>query len=195
MVSDQSNIPFITVVSGFPRSGTSMMMQMLQAGGMPLLTDSQRTADEDNPRGYLELEAVKNTRQDASWITRAPGHAVKVIHFLLPSLPPAAQPYRVVMMRRPLAEVLRSQATMLERSGKTPPPPAGIGQVFTQQMQAAEAAITSRTDMSVCEVDYAQSITDPVQAARAVARFLPEADLDVSAMAGCIDPRLYRQRM
>jgi hypothetical protein len=90
----------ITVVSGLPRSGTSLMMQMLAAGGVPILTDAQRAPDEDNPRGYFELQAVKHTTQDASWLRDAPGKAVKIIHVLLKDLS-AAQSYQVIFMRRP----------------------------------------------------------------------------------------------
>ena len=108
---------FVTVVSGLPRSGTSLMMQMLAAGGVELLIDQIRRADADNPRGYFELEAVKRTRQDASWLDDAAGKAVKVIHLLLRDLPDDRE-YRVVMMSRDLDEVLASQQAMLARSGK-----------------------------------------------------------------------------
>src|SRR5687768_12382196 len=97
----------ITVVSGLPRSGTSMMMRALQAGGLPVLADGLRAADEDNPHGYFELEQVKRTVADPSWIAQARGHAVKVIARLLPDLPPG-QHYKVLFMRRDLDEVLRS---------------------------------------------------------------------------------------
>src|SRR5688572_8703668 len=107
----------ITVVSGLPRSGTSLMMQMLQAGGMPVLTDGERSADESNPRGYLELEAVKRTRSDAGWIAEAVGKAVKVIHLQLRDLPSSHQ-YRVIFMRRDLNEVVASQQSMLDRIGR-----------------------------------------------------------------------------
>src|SRR5256885_1317813 len=96
--------PPVTVVSGLPRSGTSMMMRMIAAGGIAPLSDHSREADEDNPLGYLELEAVKATRRDPSWLSRAPGRVVKVIHLLLKDLPPGYA-YRVILMRRDLDEV------------------------------------------------------------------------------------------
>src|SRR5438046_6429896 len=108
---------YITVVSGLPRSGTSLMMQMLRAGGMPVRTDGFRKADEDNPRGYLEYEPVKRTREDSSWVSDAVGKAVKVVYLLLRDLPDGFD-YRVILMRRSLREVLASQSAMLMRSGR-----------------------------------------------------------------------------
>ena len=111
------NAKWITVVSGLPRSGTSMMMRMLSAGGMPILADDTRPADEDNPFGYYELEAAKGLRNDRRWLQDAVGKAVKVVHLLLPELP-KDHAYRVVMMRRDLGEVLASQRAMLQHHGR-----------------------------------------------------------------------------
>lgn len=171
------------------------MMQMLAAGGMPILADQHRPADEDNPRGYLELAAVKNTQRDASWLQQAPGHAVKVIHFLLPMLPSTSLPYRVIMMRRPLDEVLRSQVKMLERNGKTPPPQVSLKQIFAQQMKVAEEALSQRNDMTLLDVAYADTIQEPRQTAERVSAFLGEVKLEISPMAECVDASLYRQRL
>jgi hypothetical protein len=107
---------FITIVSGLPRSGTSMMMQMLAAGGMPALADNLRQADEDNPRGYYEFERVKEVATDSSWLDEAEGKAVKMVYRLLYDLP-ADRSYRVIFMIRSLDEVIASQQVMLERSG------------------------------------------------------------------------------
>jgi hypothetical protein len=98
----------ITIVSGLPRTGTSLMMQMIHAGGIPALTDKVRASDEDNPKGYFELEAVKRTKKDDSWLAEAAGRVVKMVHLLLYDLPVNHQ-YRVVFMRRELREVVRSQ--------------------------------------------------------------------------------------
>ena len=108
----------IVVVSGLPRSGTSMMMQALKAGGVPVLSDGVRAADPDNPAGYWELDAVKSLpRGETAWVAEAGGKAVKVIHALLRHLP-GSHPYRVVFMVRDIREVVASQRVMLERSGK-----------------------------------------------------------------------------
>src|SRR5262249_58261695 len=125
----------IVIVSGLPRSGTSLMMQMLQAGGMPLLTDALRPADADNPNGYWEYEPVKRLQQDNSWIPKAEGKAVKVVSALLPYLPPQ-HTYKIIFMQRPLQEVMASQTVMLERRGgqrgKTEDRGAGAG--FVQRL-------------------------------------------------------------
>src|SRR5688572_25986263 len=105
---------FVAVVSGLPRSGTSLMMRMIDAGGIPALTDGVRRPDADNPHGYFELEAAKRLRADAAWVDAAVGRVVKVVHWLLPHLP-GRHAYRVVLMRRAMAEVLASQAAMLRR--------------------------------------------------------------------------------
>jgi len=152
MPSDET----ITVVSGLPRSGTSMMMQMLGAGGLAVLTDGKRGADADNPRGYYEYEAVKSLGQDASWLASAGGKAVKIVSALLIHLPDGFD-YRVIFMRRPIAEVLASQRAMLDRLGHAGPrgdesgnhcgqaPPgrarlAGVLAVLAQSQEAVMAA-------------------------------------------------------
>src|SRR6266498_2236117 len=108
----------IVLVSGLPRSGTSMLMQMLEKGGMPIVTDQVRTADEDNPKGYHELERIKELDKtaDKSWLKQYRGQVIKTISFLLQDLPLDLN-YQVLFMRRNLEEVLRSQNKMLERNG------------------------------------------------------------------------------
>src|SRR5690242_7444054 len=110
--SQKASDKFLIIVSGLPRSGTSMMMRMLEHGGIPVLTDRVRTADDDNPNGYYEFEAVKQTRKDPSWLAGREGKAVKMVYRLLYDLP-ADRNYRVLFMRRKLEEVLASQRTML----------------------------------------------------------------------------------
>src|ERR1700704_3311791 len=106
----------ITIVSGLPRSGTSLMMQMLDAGGLPVLSDGERKADTDNPKGYLEWERIKQLPKDPTLIAEAEGKAVKVISQLILSLPEGHQ-YQIILMQRPLPEVLKSQDEMLRRRG------------------------------------------------------------------------------
>lgn len=109
----------VTIVTGLPRSGTSMMMRMLEAGGLPVLVDGRRGADIDNPNGYYEFEPVKETRTDASWVEGARGRAVKMVYRLLYDVP-AEFRYRVLFMRRDLGEILASQRKMLTRHGADP---------------------------------------------------------------------------
>lgn len=186
--------PDIIVVSGLPRSGTSMVMRMLAAGGVPILSDGQREADEDNPHGYFEMEAVKKTRDDPAWLAGAPGKAVKLVHLLLLDLPPG-HTYRVIMTDRDLDEVLASQKKMLDRSGRTGAQlaPAALKQVYSAQMRQVEQWLDSRPDVSWMKLAYRDVIADPAAAAQRVAEFIgrPEA---AAAMAGAVDPSLYRNR-
>ena len=171
-----------------------MAMQMLQAGGVPVLTDSVRAADDDNPRGYLELEAVKRLRGDRAWLDRAGGHAVKIIHMLMPDLPDD-RPYRVVFMHRPMAEVLRSQGIMLERSGRQGAslPPERLAHMFESQLTQVRAWLAARSCFQVLDVQYAEAMTRPLEQARRVQSFLG-LPLDVEAMAAAVDPSLHRNR-
>jgi len=126
---------FVTIVSGLPRSGTSMMMRMLDKGGLPVLADSIRVADEDNPRGYYEFEPVKKTAEDASWLEDAEGRVVKMVYRLLYDLP-SNRRYRVIFMRRHMDEILASQKKMLVRKGMADnvPPDEEIAALFNSQL-------------------------------------------------------------
>ncbi len=107
----------ITIVTGLPRSGTSLMMKMLEVGGIPPLTDRARVADEDNPKGYYEFERVKKLPQDTSWLPEAEGKAVKMVSMLLYDLP-KDRAYKIIFMRRQMEEILASQKKMLLRRNK-----------------------------------------------------------------------------
>ena len=184
----------IIIVSGLPRSGTSLMMQMLEAGGIPPLTDHIRAHDDDNPRGYYELEAVKRTKQDPSWLDEAPGRAVKVIHALLHDLP-AGRAYRIIFMRRNLAEVVRSQGGMLERRGTTGAnlTTEQLVKAYQQQLDKVERWMAQRRDIQVHMVDYNALVADPSPVVDGVIGFLG-LSLDCEAMLAVVDPSLYRQR-
>ncbi len=186
---------FVTVVSGLPRSGTSLAMQMLRAGGMRVLADDARKPDADNPAGYLEYAPVLRTARDASWVASAPGKAVKVIYALLRHLPPDLE-YRVLWMRRDLREVIASQQAMLARRGE--PHAAGLSRerlaaVFAAQLAETEAWLDRQPSGRRLALDYAWLIADPQGAARAVDAFLG-GGLDVAAMARVVNAALYRQR-
>jgi len=187
--------PAVIVVSGLPRSGTSLVMQMLQAGGVPVLTDGLRTPDDDNPRGYLEYEPVKRVKSDKTWLEQASGKAVKIVHLLLPDLPNDRE-YRVVMLRRDPREVVRSQTAMLERSNRRGASlsPEKLMAVFEAQMSQVRQWLASQPNFRVLEVDYAEIIRDPTAQAGAMTAFL-EQDLDIDAMAAVVDSRLYRNKV
>jgi hypothetical protein len=184
----------ITIVSGLPRSGTSMMMRMLAAAGIQALTDGARAADDDNPLGYFELEAVKGTRQDPSWLARAPGHAVKMIHALIPDLPPGP-PYRFLVMRRDLDEVLESQSKMLARLGKAPSlAPGALKRAYQLQLLAAERAMDALPGSRRLDVSYNLILAEPGKEAGKVADFLGLDAVAAQRMAAAVDPALYRNR-
>jgi hypothetical protein len=184
----------VTVVSGLPRSGTSLAMQMIHAGGIPALTDGQRTSDDSNPRGYFELERVKQLKQDKSWLDEAAGKVVKVIHLLLAELPDD-RPYRVVFMQRDLREVVQSQATMLARSGRAGGQlaPERLIAVYEQQLKTVEQWLAARPNFSVLRVPYAQLVSDPAGVVPAVNAFLG-GSLDEARMRAAVDPGLHRNR-
>jgi hypothetical protein len=183
----------ITIVSGLPRSGTSLMMQMLAAGGMTILTDLQRKPDADNPRGYCEWEPIKLMPKQPDLIDQAEGKAVKVITQLLMSIPQGRQ-YKVIFMERPLAEVLASQDEMLRRRGKSDALSHDImAKAFNDHLAEVEGWLKKRADVSLLRQPYRQVLEDPLGRCQAVKEFLG-LDLQVDAMAGEVDPALYRNR-
>jgi predicted AlkP superfamily phosphohydrolase/phosphomutase/tetratricopeptide (TPR) repeat protein len=191
---DVSDAP-ITIVSGLPRSGTSMVMQMLAVGGVDILSDGRREADESNPRGYLELEAVKNLRNDNSWLGEARGKAVKIITQLLPSLPMKYR-YRIVYVERDLDEVLASQRRMLAQDGRSTARISDeqLRRTFAAQTKRIRAWLAKQPNVELLTVDYRQVVGDPATAAAAIAGFL-QCDCDVAQMAAAVDPQLYRTRV
>ena len=183
----------ITVVSGLPRSGTSLLMQMLHAGGYPILCDEQRAPDADNPRGYFEFDKVRALERDATWMATAEGKAIKVVSPLLRSLP-ANHEYRVIFMRRELDEALASQERMLERRGQPAGPDRGLMRThFQRHLETVTAWLSAQKHVRVTYCDYATVLTDPQAAAQAIAEFL-DAAVDTAQMAAAVDPTLYRQR-
>lgn len=182
------------IVSGVPRSGTSLMMQMLEAGGLPILSDAARAPDADNPRGYYEFEPAKRIGRDRAWLERARGGAVKLAHSHLRELP-RDRSFRVILMRRRLEEVVRSQAAMLARRGEPEGPLSASRWVEIYARELAELVRWVEADphFALLEVDYGALLRDPVAGARAVNAFLG-GDLDVAAMARRVDPALHRQR-
>ena len=184
----------IVVVSGLPRSGTSMLMRMLSAGGVPLVTDGERAADEDNPLGYFELERVKELdSDDASWLATARGRAVKVISFLLEKLP-RGHDYRVVFLDRTLAEVLASQKKMLARRGETSTTSdERMTELFEEHLRKTRLLLRDDPRFETLRVAYADVVADPATQARRIARFIG-LPVDVERMAGAVDPSLYRNR-
>lgn len=185
----------IVVVSGLPRTGTSMMMQMLAAGGIEPITDGLRAPDADNPEGYLEYEPVKDLEHasDKAWLRQARGRAVKIIAFLLEHLPETHN-YSVVFMNRRLDEVLDSQSTMLDRLGEADETDDGrMRQLYINHLARTRTMLSHRPHFQVHHVRYAAVIEDPLGNARDVSHFLGRG-LDTEAMAAVVRPELYRNR-
>jgi hypothetical protein len=183
----------ITIVSGLPRSGTSLMMQMLAAGGMPLLTDHERQPDIDNPRGYCEWEPIKLLPKDPKRIDEAEGKAVKIISQLLLSVP-KGRDYKLIFMERPLPEVLASQDEMLRRRGSSDSvDPEILTSAFRDHMKEIIAWLEERDDIPVCRMGYRKLLSGPIEGANTIRDFL-NLDLDVKAMALQVDSSLYRNR-
>src|ERR1022692_1147956 len=163
----------ITIVSGLPRSGTSLMMQMLAAGGMPVLTDGERQADTDNPRGYFEWERIKLLPREPNCIAEAEGKVVKVISQLLFALP-AGRDYRIVFMQRPLPEVVASQAEMIRRLGTTGAalPPAALIAGLGAHLNQVNSWLKDKANISVCRVEHHDLMQDPLRISETIQQFL-----------------------
>ena len=189
--------PPVIVVSGLPRSGTSMMVGILGAAGLEIGTDRQRSADEDNPRGYFELERIKDLDRapDKAWLREYKGKVVKIISFLLKDLPDDLY-YQTIFMCRDLGEVVASQNKMLVRRGEAAGSDAdderAIG-LYRQHLRKVELLLAERANFARLDVDHRAVLADPRTEARRVGRFLGRA-LDVEKMAAAVDERLYRNR-
>jgi hypothetical protein len=184
----------ITIVSGLPRSGTSLMMQMLVAGGMPVLSDGERQADVDNPRGYLEWERIKQLPKDPACIAEAEGKAVKVVSRLLLSLPYGHE-YRVIFMQRPLPEVLASQEAMLRHRGTAKPGTntSAVATAFESHLREVDAWLGSKSYLKSLRVPYHDVLHDAEDIGGKLVQFL-EISLGVEAMTRQVDASLYRNR-
>ena len=194
MEADDLNKKIITVVSGLPRSGTSMMMKMLDAGGMEILSDELRKADEDNPKGYYEFEKVKELGKDASWMGQAEGKAVKIISALLEHLPGEFS-YRIIFMRRKMEEILKSQNQMLIRRGE---PADDIGdeemeKLFKDHLQKVEEWLENQSNMKVKYIHYNEILNDPALYCEDITQFLGNT-LNAEVMSNVVDKSLHRQR-
>ena len=185
---------FVTVVSGLPRSGTSMMMRILDSGGMELVIDGIRTADDDNPKGYYEFERVKKLKEDKGWVKDAVGKGVKVISALLAELPQEYK-YRVIFMRRRMEEILASQKKMLIRRGEPTDtvPDEIMAREFEKHLEKIEKWLAEQPNVEVLYVTYHEAVADPEANIKRVNAFLGNC-LDEEKMMAAIDKNLYRNR-
>ena len=182
----------IIIVSGLPRSGTSLMMQMLDNGGVPVVTDHIRRADQDNPRGYYEYERVKRIKEDVSWLPESRGKAFKMVSQLLYELP-ASERYGIIFMERDLDETLISQEKMLARLNKPSAPRAAIERAFREHLRKVRGWLAGQANIEVLSVSYNNLVERPEEEAERVSAFLG-GNADKESMSKTVDPLLYRNR-
>lgn len=185
----------VVIVSGLPRSGTSMMMKMLEAGGCQILTDNLREADANNPKGYYEFERVKNMKDgDLAWMPEAVGKVVKIVTGLIMFLPVGFN-YRVIFMRRDLNEILSSQKKMLGRLGKEDDniPDDKMAKVYEEHLKEVRGWLVRQPNIETLYVNYNAMLKDPTEALTRINEFLG-GGMDVSVMAAVVDRELYRER-
>lgn len=185
----------VMIVSGLPRSGTSMMMKMLEAGGIPPLTDQIRASDENNPKGYYEFERVKKLKDgDFQWLEQAQGKVVKVISALLEYLPDR-YPYKVIFMQRNMLEILASQKHMLIRNGEDPYTVSDekMMELYHQHLSIVKSWLAKQANIATLYINYNQILENPTDELRKVNDFLG-GNLDINQMAATTDLNLYRER-
>jgi len=184
----------ITIVSGLPRSGTSLMMKMLEAGGMDVVTDNIRKADVDNPKGYFEFEKVKKIKKDASWLDDTKGKVFKMVSLLLFDLP-LEQQYKIIFMKRDMDEMLASQKKMLQRLNNKPGTDDDnkMAEYFVKHLDKVENWLAQQESLDTLYISYNEIIRDPEKGAETVSRFL-DSMFDAQKMAGAVDQSLYRNR-
>jgi hypothetical protein len=184
----------IIVVSGLPRSGTSLMMKMLAAAAIEIVSDDHRSADEDNPRGYFEFERVKKLAEgDVGWLSDAQGKAVKVVSPLLEFLPPTFE-YRVVFMKRRIREVLASQRGMLANRGEQPSvSDAALAELYERHLATVREWLRRQPHFQVLDVDYNRLVFAPEQDLHCLSSFL-DRPMALDRMKTVIDVKLYRAR-
>jgi hypothetical protein len=186
----------IVIVSGLPRSGTSMMMRMLEAGGVPIMSDAEREADINNPKGYFEYERVKDLEKetDKSYVREGRGQALKVISFLIKDLPDDND-YRVIFMRRNLDEVLSSQDKMIDRLGSSDSSAddEAMKEAYRNDIVRTRLMCKKNSHMELIEIHYSETVANPAASARKVNAFL-DGRLDVAAMLAAVDKSLYRNK-
>jgi len=181
----------IIIVSGLPRSGTSMVMQMLKAGGASLLIDNVRRADKDNPQGYYELEKVKEIKKNQAWLKGAQGKAVKIISYFLKYLP-KDYCYKVIFIDRNLREILASQKQMLLRKNKSIND-KDIANSFLKHIKEVKVWLKKQSNIKFISVNYNQVLDDPKKEVKKLNKFL-NLNLNSEVMIKAIDPQLYRQK-
>ncbi|CAI8279769.1 MAG: 2,3-bisphosphoglycerate-independent phosphoglycerate mutase [Opitutia bacterium UBA7350] len=191
--AQKSEAPLI-VVSGLPRSGTSLMMQMLEAGGLNLVSDTIRAANDSNPKGYFEDERVKTLKSNAdkSWLKEHRGEAIKIVMPLTDAIP-TDLPQKIIFMERPAEEVVLSQRAMLKRDGKVGSTTENdrMSQIYAGYLKHFNSYAAEQDSISVLPIRYHDVLENPEAVARKVAEFAMQK-ADIKAMVAVVDPKLYR---
>lgn len=186
----------IIIVSGLPRSGTSMLMKMLESGGVKIVTDSMRTADDDNPKGYYEFEKVKqlDKGQDKSWLIEFRGQAIKIISFFLKDLPNNNN-YKIIFIERNLQEVIASQNKMLVHRGEAVDPAGDEKMIrnFENHLNKVKYMLSHEPHFNALFINHQMLLKNPTEQVEKICQFLG-GHLDKEKMVGVIDPTLYRNR-
>lgn len=184
----------ISIVSGLPRTGTSMMMKALEAGGMEVVVDNIRKADDDNPKGYYEYERVKKIKDDTSWLKETKGKVFKMVSMLLYNLPPD-EDYEVVFMKRKMGEVLASQKKMLERKGQKTDEKDDerMGGLFSKHHDDIKKWLEEQRNIKVLYVSYNDFVKGPHEQMLIVDKFLNHK-LNIEEAVKVVDQTLYRNR-
>ncbi|MDT0559040.1 alkaline phosphatase family protein [Ichthyenterobacterium sp. W332] len=180
----------IVIVSGLPRSGTSMMMQMLYKGGIKVLTDEKRKADRSNPKGYFEYEPVMSIHKDNSWLSKAENKSVKVVAPLLKHLDSKFR-YKIIFMNRDLNEVVKSQQIM---TGRNPDElPVKLLNAFKKQLKKVEAWKDSEPGVELIYLNYKDVLQNPIDAADKIESFIG-VKMEKNGMVQSVDKTLYRNK-
>jgi predicted AlkP superfamily phosphohydrolase/phosphomutase/tetratricopeptide (TPR) repeat protein len=181
----------ITIVSGLPRSGTSLMMQMLDYGGMDCLVDGKREADESNPKGYYEYEPVMSIYKDNSWMDKAQNKTVKIVAPLLNKIDEQYR-YKIIFMTRDLNEILKSQQKMIGKIEDVFP--VKLYNKFQKLLSNIEVWKKKEPGVELIYLDYKDVLENPESTVKSIERFLG-VPLNQSAMINCIDKKLYRTKV
>lgn len=192
------------LVSGLPRSGTALMMEMLSAGGWPIMVDRERAPDSDSPEGHYEWEGIKQLRQRPEVIREAEGKVLRVVSTLLPLLPNRHR-YRVLFMQRPIEQVVDSQFRMIaRRKGRSEDPantPAEERQAMIKRLRAhAEWSVEHlrvAPNFEMFEVDYPALIAKPDDWVARIAAFAGRPDTPVAIleqMKSAVKPEMFHNR-
>ena len=193
--NDKSKYKFrenqIVIVSGLPRSGTSVMMQMMDKGGLDVLTDGNRKSDDSNPKGYFEYDPVMSLHKDNTWLDKAQNKSLKVVAPLLKFLDPKFR-YKVIFMNRDLTEVVKSQQKMI---GKNPDVlPINLFEAYKKHLRQVEIWKEREPGVELIYVDYKDVINNTKKVVDKVVSFIG-VDMNKNEMENCVDKSLYRNKV